>query len=168
MTKKSPFREVISYDGSIWHLVYDPRNPNMIAPSLQGANISPLTVSKVRFPSGRDAWLVTMGVIFPSTTDITGKVINARRLLGFRTFDHEPPNGIPLPYNDFAYYLAEPGNGAQSAAQQFLDAVTGVGQPPVQEPESEKPDSAWTDMFAENETPAPPVIVPEQEVEVVS
>ncbi|MBD5585794.1 MAG: hypothetical protein HDQ88_11990 [Clostridia bacterium] len=138
----------------------------MIAPNLQGANISPLTVNKVQFRNGREAWLVTMGVIFPSTTDVTGKVINARRLLGFRTFDHEPQNGIPLPYNDFAYYLAEVGNGAQSAAQQFLDAVTGVGQPQEQEQESDKPDAAWTDMFEENEAHQAPTVVVE-DVEVV-
>lgn len=165
MSKKSIFREVINYDGTRWHLVYDPRNPNMAAPSLEGGNLSPLTVSKVKFPNGRDAWIVTMGVIFPANTDITGRVMNARRMLAFRTFDREPKQGEPLPYKDMAYYLAEPENGNNSAAQKFLDAITGKGQSEEQEQEDDKPDSAWTDMFVEAEEVT---TVPASEVQVVS
>lgn len=166
MNRKSIFREVINYDGIRWHLVYDPRNPNMLAPSLDGANISPLTVSQVKFPNGRDAWIVTMGVIFPAMTDITGKVTNARRMLGFRTFDREPKQGEPLPYKDMAYYLAEQETGNNSAAQKFLDAITGQDQTEEQEQDEDKPDSAWTSMFEQAEEA--PVVINQSEVQVVS
>lgn len=152
MARKSAFRETIQYDGTIWHLVFDPASTYMVAPNMQGARISPLTVNKVVFrKTGQPAWIATLGVVFPAGVDSVGRLVNERRMLGFRTFDYEPPKQLSIPYNELAYYVAEPVSGNDSAAQRFLDAVGGVDQPPVIESEKDQVDTSWTQQFAEAE-----------------
>lgn len=150
--KKSVFRDVIEYDGRLWHLVYDPNSDVTVAPNLSGAQVGPLIVNSVQFPGdSRPAWIATMGVVFPPTTDMRGRVVSERRLLGFRTFDYEPPKQLTLPYNELAYYLAEPSVGNDSAAQRFLDAVMGRGQPAPQQLSDVERDVSWTERFAQAE-----------------
>lgn len=152
MARKSAFRETIQYDGAVWHLVYDPASSYMVAPDLRGASVSPLTVNKVIFPkTGQPAWIATLGVVFPTGVDSVGRLVNERRMLGFRTFDYEPPKQLSIPYNEFAYYVAEPVSGNDTAAQRFLNAVSGADQPSAVEAEKGKVDASWTEQFAEDE-----------------
>lgn len=152
MAKKSNFRDVIQYDGHIWHLVYDPNSDITVPPNLGGAQVGPLIINEVRFPNDpKPAWLVTMGVLFPPTTDMTGRVVNERRMLGFRTFDYEPPKQLQLPYTELAYYLAEPSVGDDSMAQRFLEAVIGINQPSTQQLTQAEKDTSWTERFAKAE-----------------
>lgn len=147
--RKSVFRDVIQYDGRVWHLVYDPNSDITVAPNLAGAQVGPLITNEVQFPGDtKPSWLVTMGVLFPPTTDMTGRVVNERRMLGFRTFDYEPPKQLQLPVSELAYYLAEPGVGSDSMAQQFLNAVIGVNQPSPQQIGQAEKDASWTEKFA--------------------
>lgn len=151
MAKKSVFRETIEYDGTVWHLVYDPNaSATMAAPSLQGANLSPLVKNKIKFPNDPNpAWIVTMGIVFPAATDLHGNLVNERRMLAFRTFNREPQEGVPIPYNDLAYYLAEPVTSENSAAQKFVDAIIGVGQPEPEQAKEKEPDASWTERFVQ-------------------
>lgn len=158
MAQKSAFRPAIQYDNTTWHLVFDPASNYMVAPNLQGARISPLTVNKVVFPgSNAPCWIATLGVIFPAGVDSVGRVVNERRMLGFRTFDYEPPKQLTIPYNELAYYVAEPSTGADSAAQQFLNAVAGYEQSTAEPAQSEQTDISWTQRFAEREEYGQPV-----------
>lgn len=155
MANKSVFPPTIKFDGTTWHMVYDPSCEATVMPNVSEQNVQRVTCDPVRFP-GRDVpvWLMLMALSIPSQRDSRGQIIGARRLLGFRTFDHQPPSTYRIQPNEMVYYVAEQSDG--SAAQQFFNAVTGVADQ-VTAVQS-KPDTSWCQQFAKEEVeilPAP-------------
>lgn len=152
MARKSAFQETIEFEGATWHLVFDPASTYMVAPNLQGAQITPLRVNKVVFSrTGQPAWIATLCVTYPAGVDSMGRLVNERRMLGFRTFDYEPPKQLSIPYNEFAYYVAEPVSGNDSMAQRFLDAVSGANKQGGVGGDKPQVDVSWTKQFVEDE-----------------
>ena len=104
-----------------------------------------MTCDTVRFP-GREApiWLVMVSILIPSRMDTSGQLIGARRMLGFRTFDRQPPTTYRVQPNELVYYVAEQSDG--SAAQRFFNAVTrrDTALPQGQA----KPDTSWCSQLA--------------------
>lgn len=150
MANKSMFPDTINYDGNIWHMVYDPNCEATVMPSINEKDVQRMTCDTVKFP-GRDMpiWLVMVSILIPSRMDNSGNLIGARRMLGFRTFDRQPPTTYRVQPNELVYYVAEQSDG--SAAQRFFNAVTrrdaaaAQGQP--------KPDTSWCNQLATLEQP---------------
>lgn len=147
MANKSVFPSSIQFDGTTWHLVYDPSCEATVMPGINEQDVKNVTCDAVRFP-GRDVpiWLMLMAIAVPSRRDSNGNIIGARRLLGFRTFDHQPPSTYRIQPNEFVYYIAEQSDG--SAAQQFFNAVTGTTE--KASAAAPKPDTSWCQQFAQD------------------
>lgn len=147
---KSMFPDTINFDGTTWHMVYDPNCEATVMPSIGEKDVQRMTCDMVRFP-GREMpiWLVMVSILIPSRMDTSGQLIGARRMLGFRTFDRQPPTTYRVQPNELVYYVAEQSDG--SAAQRFFNAVTRQdmatpqGQP--------KPDTSWCNQLAALEQP---------------
>lgn len=160
MANKSVFPPTIKFDGVTWHLVYDPSCEATVMPSINEQDVKNVTCDAVRFP-GRDGviWLMLMAIAVPSRRDSSGNIIGARRLLGFRTFDHQPSTAYRIQPNEFVYYVAEQSDG--SAAQQFFNAVVGIGDPAVSTPN--KPDTSWCQQFVREDPEILPAPVEQNE-----
>lgn len=144
MGAKSIFPETINFDGADWRLVYDPNCVDTVLPSINERDVQSITIDAVRFPGRADpVWLTMAVILIPSAMDSMGKIIGARRLLGFRTHDRQPPPGYKVRPNELVYYAAAQSDG--SAAQRFFNAVT--GQDRMQPAEAEQPDSSWQKQF---------------------
>lgn len=154
MANKSVFPATIQFDGAIWHMVYDPNCEATVMPNINDSDVRRTTCDVVRFP-GRDVpiWLLMVDIAIPSRRDSSGRIIGARRLLGFRTFDHQPASSYRIQPNELVYYVAEQSDS--SAAQQFFNAITGVSeQGTVAQP---KPDTSWCQQFAQEEAEIVPM-----------
>lgn len=145
MANKSLFPDIINFDGTAWHMVYDPNCEATVMPSINEKDVQRMTCDTVRFP-GRDLpiWLVMVSILIPSRMDTSGQLIGARRMLGFRTFDRQPPTTYRVQPNELVYYVAEQSDG--SAAQRFFNAVT--RQDTVASPGQARPDTSWCNQFA--------------------
>lgn len=144
MANTSVFPDTITFDGATWHMVYDPSCEATVMPSVDGKNVQRITCDAVKFP-GRDlpVWLMMLQILVPSSMDGSGKLIGARRMLGFRTFERQPPTTYRVQPNELVYYVAEQSDG--SAAQRFFNAITGQrGEPRP----ADKPDTSWCQTFA--------------------
>lgn len=152
MANKSMFPDTIIFDGTTWHMVYDPSCEATVMPSINEKDVQRMTCDAVKFP-GRDMpiWLVMVSIVIPSRMDSTGQLIGARRMMGFRTFDRQPPTTYRVQPNELVYYVAEQSDG--SAAQRFFNAVARVGQ--MEAAQSSKPDVSWCNQFAEMEQDKP-------------
>lgn len=148
MANMSVFPDTIEFDGSVWHLVYDPNCEATVMPSINEKDVQRITCDTVKFP-GREMpiWLVVVNIAIPSQMDSMGKLIGARRMLGFRTFSQQPPTTYRVQPNELVYYVAEQSDG--SAAQRFFNAVTRVNT--SQPPAGSKPDTSWCKQFAADE-----------------
>lgn len=155
MANKSMFPDTITYDGSTWHMVYDPSCEATVMPGISEKDVQRMTCDMVRFP-GRELpiWLVMVSILIPSRMDSAGQIIGARRMLGFRTFDRQPPTTYRVQPNELVYYVAEQSDG--SAAQRFFNAVARIS--PDAPAISAKPDTSWCEQFAAiEEKPVLPV-----------
>lgn len=150
MANKSMFPDTITFDGTTWHMVYDPNCEATVMPSINEKDVQRMTCDAVRFP-GRELpiWLVMVSILIPSRMDTSGQLIGARRMLGFRTFDRQPPTTYRVQPNELVYYVAEQSDG--SAAQRFFNAVTRVDAISAQG--QTKPDTSWCSQLASLEQP---------------
>ena len=153
MANSSVFPDVIQFDGSTWHMVYDQNCAATVMPSINEKDVQRITCDTVKFP-GRDTpiWLVVVTIVIPSRMDGVGNLIGARRMLGFRTFERQPPPTYRVQPNELVYYVAEQSDG--SAAQRFFNAITGMSEAKMAQPN--KPDTSWCKQFSALEEPALP------------
>lgn len=145
MANKSMFPDTIIYDGATWHMVYDPNCEATVMPGINEKDVQRVTCDTVKFP-GREMpiWLIMVSILIPSRIDTAGQLIGARRMLGFRTFDRQPPTTYRVQPNELVYYVAEQSDG--SAAQRFFNAVTRREE--VQQASQAKPDTSWCNQLA--------------------
>lgn len=160
----SVFPEMIMFEGIPWRLAYDPNCPDTVLPSINEKDVKSVTIDAVQFP-GRTTpiYLILVNILIPSAIDSTGKIIGARRLIGFRTRDAQPEPNYKVQPNELVYYVAAQTDG--SVAQQFFNAVTGIGQRP-QVTEAEQPDTSWCRQFSPVQPPAQPA-PPQQTIPVI-
>lgn len=143
-TNKSVFPASIQYDGAVWHMAYDPSCAATVMPRFDDRDVVGVTCDPVRFPGrANPVWLMLVAVTIPSSRDSRGNIIGARRLIGFRTFDHQPSPAYRVQPNELVYYVAEQSNG--SAAQLFFNAVT--NQAEVEAEIATRPDTSWCQQF---------------------
>lgn len=164
MATKSVFPETLEFDGAIWHMVYDPKCETTVMPNLAGANILSIDRTPVRFPGATaDSFMVTTDIIFPAHADSQGRLVNERRMKGFRTYDYAPASPAMVKPEELVYYVAEPTTGNGSAAQRFLNAL--VGARGAEAPVKDTVDTSWIDKFGGKQGVAvgevPPAAKPE-------
>lgn len=147
MSNSSAFPDTIEFDGSTWHMVYDPNCEATVMPSINEKDVQRITCDAVKFP-GREApiWLMIINIVIPSRMDGAGKLIGARRMVGFRTFDRQPSPAYRVQPNELVYYVAEQTDG--SAAQRFFNAIARVSAEPVAA--QAKPDTSWCKQFMDD------------------
>lgn len=148
----SPFPDAIMYDGVQWRKVYDPSCPDTVMPSINERDVQSVSMDAVNYP-GRQTpiWIIMVNIIIPPSTDGFGQPISARRMIGFRTKESQPPPSYRVRPNELVYYAAAQADG--SAAQRFFNAVTVLSRMPAAE--SEKPDISWIREFEPESQPAP-------------
>lgn len=153
MAVKSVFPDTLEYDGAVWHMVYDPTCETTVMPNLANAQFSPLQCTPVQFGEGKGkAFMVTVDILFPAHTDSQGRLVNERRMKGFRTYDYAPASPAMVKPEELVYYVAEPSIGNSSAAQRFLNALVGARQ--AENPPKDTVDTSWVDKFGRKEEAA--------------
>lgn len=170
MVGKSLFEQIIEWEGSTWHLQYDPADDMSVVPDLSGGRIVNTSCTEVKLPNtSPDAhyYMVTVDIEIPAVMR-GNEVRPAKQLKGFRIYDYMPPEptgvaSLRLP--EMAFYIKEPTSiPVGGSAQMFLDTI--LGKTLAAAEKRDDMDRSWSKtLFAEEpevqeETPRPQTRVP--------